>query len=204
MAAAKKESPMFTVQLILDLGGADTPKTRNMVASLNNLTRFFSKDSKAFMGEFLNLVKSRTDELAVTIDTHAKAGTSKTTHSEIAKAPNSKPSELAEKLKDYEDKLKTANEGVRTLNAKCAALKTKMMTLNTQFVKLKNAYRVIGEKMCGIQNEATRNMIWFSEKTRIDRNQTARYEKKIIELDHDIKELKGGNVVLFFPMHPYE
>jgi hypothetical protein len=58
---------LFTVDFIVSIGGVDSPEIQEMIHVLNVVTSVWGRDATTCMVKFLNLVKSKTDELAVTL-----------------------------------------------------------------------------------------------------------------------------------------
>lgn len=58
---------LFTMDFILSIGGSNDSETREMIHVLNMLTSLWGHEAVSHMAKFLNLVKSKTDELAVTL-----------------------------------------------------------------------------------------------------------------------------------------
>jgi hypothetical protein len=87
----------FTMDLIVSLGGEDTKETRKMIELLNGIMMIWGKEENGYMETFINLVKSKTDELARTLDTPAQQ-------------KGSTPSSGSETKKELENKIRALEE----------------------------------------------------------------------------------------------
>ena len=62
-----RRSSLFTKEFVLSIGGDDSPETDEMIRVLNLLTIRWGHEALSNMQRFLNIVKSRTDELSVVL-----------------------------------------------------------------------------------------------------------------------------------------
>jgi hypothetical protein len=178
VATARKESRLFTVDLMLSLGAEDNPETRKTVQSFNNLVRFWSRENQMLAEKFINRVKSRVDSLARTLDHQSS---------------NAKIKELTDKLQDYEARLKTSQTSTRTLQAKLSQLKQDLP--NDQVLKnMVNSYKIKCRELVNLQDEHTRYSIWFSEKLRASALDKQQSDKRIAEIGREIETLKIAQI----------
>ena len=69
------------MDFIVSIRGVDNPETQEMIHVLNVVTSVWGRDATTCMLQFLNLVKSKTDELAVTLHHHHGGGTTSSSSS---------------------------------------------------------------------------------------------------------------------------
>ena len=193
---AAKGSPLFTLDLMVDLGGRKDQRTQRMVSVLNNLTRFWGIDAKAYMQEFINMVKSRTDTLAVTLE------------------PPSKPNGIipADLIKELTEANKKSSEQIQTLLADKTKIEARYKELNsilsksgssvqhtqkkTDSLNEKALLPVIGSYMLKckeldrLKHESARHSIWYNEKVRKFELEKSGMESTVNDLNREIKGLK--------------
>jgi hypothetical protein len=188
-----KEPPLFTMHLMMDLGGKNDERTQIMVLVLNNLTRFWGDEPRAYMQEFINMVKSRTDTLAVVL------------------AP-SKPSGItpADLIKELTEANKKSSEKIQTLLADKLKIEAKYTELDSMLSKSqhkqnktapsneKTIWPVIGfesfmlkcRELDRLKHESARHSIWYNEKVRKFEVEKSEMESTVNNLNREIKESK--------------
>jgi chromosome segregation ATPase len=125
----------FTMDLIVSLGGEDTHETRKMIELLNGIMMIWGKEVNGYMETFMNLVKSKTDELARTLDTPAQQkGSTPSSGSETKKELENKIKALEAEKRDIGTQLKQAEASlaefknlrplVKSYNTKCTEFDT--------------------------------------------------------------------------------
>jgi hypothetical protein len=146
---------LFTMNLVLALGGEENDQTQTMVRTLNSLVYFWGRDAQLVMEQFINLVKSRTDILAVMLEPgskkytpvnasedkgiapESKEGVSRT-HSEEIKKLVPENIKLEGKLKECEAKLSTAQKEMQEQQAKYTKLLDQRVSTSQAEGKLKS------------------------------------------------------------------
>ena len=122
----------FTMDLIVSLGGEDTQETRKMIELLNGIMMIWGKEENGYMETFINLVKSKTDELARTLDTPAQQkGSTPSSGSETKKELENKIRALEEEKRDIGTKLKQAEASLENLRPLIKSYNTKCRELDT-------------------------------------------------------------------------
>ena len=178
VATVRKESRLFTVELMLSLGAEDDPETRKTVQSFNNLVRFWSRENQMLMEKFINRVKSRVDGLARTLDYQSS---------------DAKIKELTDKLQDCEARLKASQTSTRTLQTKLNQLKHDLP--NDQVLKnMVDSYKIKCRELVNLKDEYNRYSIWFSEKLRASALEKQQSERRIAEIGREIEKLKIAQI----------
>ncbi len=122
----------FTMDLMVSLGGEDTQETRKKIEVLNSIMYLWGMELNGFMETFLNLVKSKTDELARTLDTPAQQkGSTLSSGSETKKELENKIKALEAEKRDLGTKLKQETT-ISKKNKKIQELESKLSSESLQ------------------------------------------------------------------------
>ena len=183
---------LFSMELIVSLGGSDTEETRKMLEVLNGVMRIWGREVIQYMEAFLNLVKSKTDELARTLDMTATPTQQKGSRSvsvEVGsengnkiKALESEKRELKEKLKEMEASLPEAQ-----------SLSLLVKSYNAKSINFEN-----------LRDESGRHSIWFNEQLhslyaiKADLEATVGKKNKVIQELESKLSSESLQVSLFF------
>ena len=183
---------LFSMELIVSIGGRDTEETRKMIEVLNGVMCIWGREVIQYMEAFLNLVKSKTDELARTLDVTVTPTQQKGPRSvsdamgsengNKIKTLESEKRELIEKLKQMEASLKEA----QNLRLLVRSYNTKSIDFDT------------------LKDETGRHSIWFNEQLhslyaiKADLEATVGKKNKVIQELESKLSSKSLQVSLFF------
>ena len=182
------EADLFAMDFLLSIGGEDTPETREMSNTLNLLTGLWGHHAKEQMIKFLHLVKSRTDELALTLQAPAASveNSSETRKNSDGKNKRceTEKRELQQRLKECETKLSSAQKELAELRAKGTTGSSRK-----DFDALLAAYNSKCIELDGIRDESVRHSIWYTEQISTSASIKSKLEIRLNEKDILLKEL---------------
>jgi predicted RNase H-like nuclease (RuvC/YqgF family) len=167
----------FTMDLIVSLGGEDTHETRKMIEVLNGIMCIWGVEVNGYMETFLNLVKSKTDELARTLDTPAQQ-------------KGSTPSSGSETKKELENKIKALEAEKRDLGTKLKQAEASL----TEFKNLRllvKSYNTKCTEFDTMRYETGKNSIWYNEQMQSLYATKAELETTINKKNKKIQELES-------------
>lgn len=181
--AAGSAVSLFTMEFVLSIGGRDDPDTRDMLHVLNIATSVWGQQTTMYMVKFLNLVKTRTDELSVTLQTSETPAKSRDT-------------EISQRLKESESKLALAQKEIKEQKTKYSELSHKLTGINGKsFDMLLKTFNKKCIEMDSLRDESVRQSIWFAEQNSLFISNKTKMEHIIIEKEKQIKEIKGVDIL---------
>jgi hypothetical protein len=194
--AAQRKHCLFTVELLLASGCEDNPHTRQMVDTLNGISRLWGREVTFYLEKIINTVKSKSDELRSVLDFGVVAPL---TGSQSADALETRMKALEEENRVLLVKSKGMETAIATAKAEITALKTENNELKqpvcvTQekitraFLKSYNARCV---ELDGQKYETSRLSIWYTEQLLAIQQTKATMESIIGKKDQQIKELQS-------------
>jgi hypothetical protein len=180
MSIPRKESKLFTMDLMLMLGAPNNDETRHNISEFNGLTRFWKRENMANFEKFINLVKSRVDPLAVAID-----------NSEPTADDKKKIQELGTRLAQSEQKLAKSQEAARILHAKYTELKQRGLVSQDDVLKnVINSYNMKCKELVSIRDELDRCSMLYGERIRATVVMKNEMDKKSTIMNAEIQELR--------------
>ena len=175
---AHTDAGLLTMEFILSIGGSDTQETHDMVNVLNLLMGMWGREAMAHMESFLNLIKSRTDELAVTLQVGPpSAGTSasesgsggpelvrKVACEKSVAALKAEKKELQRRLQEEELKVEHLQKEKSGMQTRFDELRKSMRSKHHEdFTSLIATYNKRCVELDSIKDEAGRHTVWFNE-----------------------------------------
>lgn len=196
---APSEVGLFTLEFVISIGGDDSRETHDMIHTLNIMTGLWGPVATAHMTRFLNLVKSKTDELALTLQgehSTTKAPVSGKNSGEVVVRKGKGPSDAEQgkaqqPTNDFETKFAKAHQEIQDLKNKNHELTLKMKNGREKSLEmLINSYNKKCIELDCLKDESTQNLILFSEQNSIFAGTKARLERKLMEKETLISELE--------------
>ena len=189
-------SGLFTKEFILSIGGEDDPEMEEMIRVLNLLTGLWGEEATGHMQKFLNIVKSRTDELSLRMTTSEKGSGIVETLKPVGSSVASKkaPDNIKTQAKEI-DKLKqeavAMEKKYQDLEKKHSELKATKQDTDTEKLKLIIAsYNKKCREMDSNRDETSRHFVWFNEQLLIHSTVKSEFERQISAKTKEIEELK--------------
>ena len=199
MASSSRATGLFTVDYVVSIGGTDDHESREMVHMLNLLTSFWGNEAIGYMEKFLNLVKSKTDELSMTLQSQGPAVRHET--SGVAEPKKIRVLELEKKeillrLKESEDKVESLQHTLKNAQEKYTELEKQTRVPKEKGIL--NMFAASYTKKCieldNLRDEAVRHSIWFNEQTNASMAAKLDLEKNLSMKEHRIKELQTHKI----------
>ena len=190
-------SGLFTKEFILSIGGEDDPEMEEMIRVLNLLTGLWGEVATGHMQKFLNIVKSRTDELSLRMTTSEKGSgiveTLKPTGSSVAskKAPDNIKTQAKEidKLKQEAVEMEKKYQDLEKKHSELKAT-TKQDTATEKLKLIIASYNKKCREMDSNRDETSRHFVWFNEQLLIHSTVRSEFERQISAKTKEIEELK--------------
>jgi chromosome segregation ATPase len=145
-----------------------------MTDLLNGVVSMLSKEFNVYMAKFINLVKSKTDELARTLDTPAQQ-------------KDSTPSSGSEKKKELENKIKALEEEKRDIGTKLKQAEASLENLRP----LIKSYNTKCRELDTMGSDSEKLSIWYHDQVQSLYASKADFETTLSQKNKKIQELES-------------
>jgi hypothetical protein len=199
-SSSSRETGLFTVEYLVSIGGNSDPESCEMIHVLNLLTSFWGNEAIGHMQKFLNLVKSKTDELSVALQPHGAATktpeASGSNESKRARASESEKKDTLQRLKESEAKVQSLEHSLKILQEKYTELgkQTRVPSEKVILNMLSASYTKKCIELDTLRDESVRHSIWFHEQTNASMAAKLDLEKSISLKENRIKELQTRKI----------
>ena len=195
MASSSREAGLFTTEYLVSIGGNADPESCEMVRVLNLLTSFWGYEAIGHMEKFLNLIKSKTDELSVTLRPRGDSRTEVASGASEAKRPRvleTDKKDALQRLKESEAKVQSLEHSLKNLQEKYSELEKKTRVSHEKGIL--NLFAASYTKKCvdldNLKDESIRHAIWFNEHTNTSMAAKLDLEKNLSLKENQVKELQ--------------
>ena len=194
--AAQRQHRLFTLELLLTSGCEDNPQTRQMVDTLNGISRLWGREVLFYLEKIVNAVKSKSDELKSVLDFGLPSFDSQPAGSQHAET-------LEIKIKKLEDENKVLLTNSKEMEAIIASSQTELAALRTENVQLKQpvqekmfrsflkSYNSRCVELDSQKYETSKLSMWYNEQLLAIQQTKTILENNIGKKDQHIEELKS-------------
>jgi len=194
MASSSTEAGLFTTEYLVSIGGNTDAESCEMLRVLNLLTSFWGYEAFGHMEKFLNLVKSKTDELSLALQPRGARSdvASSAPEAKRARLSENEKKDLLQRLKESEAKVQSLEQNLKNLQEKYSELEKKTRVPSEKSVL--NLFTASYTKKCveldNLKDESIRHTIWFNEHTNASMAAKLDLEKNLSLKENQIKDLQ--------------